>query len=140
MARVTVEDCLEKVIGKDMVREKLILLYRKTERYADASRELLSLAESALREAQWPLAVERFKQVLSMQPENLDVLEPYVDVEVTAPAAKGEIIDLMAALKASLGMSEAEAQKPAKAKEAKAETKSGKAKKTSRKRKKAAEG
>ncbi|MEM7235188.1 MAG: DUF4388 domain-containing protein, partial [Planctomycetota bacterium] len=60
------EDCLEKVIGKDMVREKLILLYRKTERFADASRELLSLAESALREAQWPLAVERFKQVLSM--------------------------------------------------------------------------
>lgn len=58
------------------------------------------------------------------------------EIEVAAPAAKGEIIDLMAALKASLGMAEEEARKPAKATEEKSAAK----KSSGGERKKAADG
>ena len=72
----------------------------------------------------------------------LDLIQQKIDgqeIEVAKPAAKGEIIDLMAALKMSLGMAGEEAHKPAKPAD-EAATSEKKAKKTSsRKRKKAAD-
>lgn len=104
----------------------------------------------ALAQAELDLAIKIVEQISAdeFRPEDysdevksrvLALIQQKVDgeeIEVAAPVAKGEIIDLMAALKASLGMADSEARKPAKATEEKASKK----KTTGRKKKKAAEG
>ena len=69
------EECLPRVLGKDLVREKLVACYRKAELSEKAVETLEQLAVSALRNAQLPLAIERYKKILSIDPANLAVVE-----------------------------------------------------------------
>jgi tetratricopeptide (TPR) repeat protein len=74
------EALLPRVIGKDLVREKLVALYRKTGRPAKAVAELEQLAASAFSAGQWPVAAERLKKILTLAPENLEAFEKVVKI------------------------------------------------------------
>jgi tetratricopeptide (TPR) repeat protein len=76
------EDNVERVIAKELIREKLIQIYGKLGRKEKAAAELRSLAEAALQRSQWPIAVERFKQILDLDPEKLEVLEEILGIQL----------------------------------------------------------
>lgn len=120
-------------------------------RYQDEIRSFdeVPLGENhTLADAELDLAIKIIEQIASdeFRPEEysdevkarvLSLIQQKVEgqeISVEAPAQKGEIIDLMAALKASLGVTD-ESHKPAKGAEAKSN-----ASKSRKKKKKAAEG
>ncbi|MCZ6793642.1 MAG: hypothetical protein O7J95_08525 [Planctomycetota bacterium] len=74
------EESLPRVIGKDLVREKLVALYRKAKLHDKAVAELQHLALAGEKKEQWPLAIEYYKKALAMQPGRLDLLEKILQI------------------------------------------------------------
>lgn len=76
------EDGIDRVIGRELVRQKLIQLYRRAGRHAEAVAGLVSLADSALSKAQWPIAAEQYKEALALAPKDLDLLEKLLSLQL----------------------------------------------------------
>src|SRR5690606_18744549 len=76
------EDGIDRVIGRELVRHKLVHLYRRAGRDKDAYDGLIALAEDALKRAQWPIAVEHYKEALSIAPKEIRALEALMSIQL----------------------------------------------------------
>ena len=76
------EASLPQALGKELVREKLVSLYRKAGLSRKAADELYGLASLALERGDWAIAADRFKEVLKLDPEKLDALRQAVRIFV----------------------------------------------------------
>ncbi len=78
----TLEDSLRHLVEKDSARERLASLYRKTHQYEKAAAQLEELARSAAVAKNWSVATRRYKEALSLQPENVTAFEQCVEAYV----------------------------------------------------------
>jgi len=69
------EDSLPRAIEKDLVREKLVVLYRHSNLPEKACQHLRVLGHLASAENDWAAACERLRTVLTLRPDDLDAFE-----------------------------------------------------------------